>query len=278
MSKLINLDDDKELQKMGKEKPKWLEAKDGNRYRVVFLTLNVPIEITYNLHDRTVGKDSNSYKGTYKSLTAKTIPDRDKIIEIINKGDPDKQLKIDAKTLGEPGYLSVVPVFVYPIDEDGDVNKEALKVWNFQLSMLRLSPFIFSQIRDISKRLKKKEKKITDIDILLVNKSGTKTFDLTPILDEESLYNDYKEKLLPKVKKKLKHEYDRLGVADLETFGKKFLGIELTEDQWYGRLSRYGYDVGAPDTLGTMETVETVPADKGTGLDLDDEEDLDLDD
>lgn len=270
---LMDLTDEKETLGFTDEKPNWVKLDKGAELRVVFLTKQMTTQLTYTLHDKNAPKDSNTFRGSYKSLTAKYINNRDDIIKLIQTGDPEKKLKIDTQTLGEPNFLAATPVFVYPLDEDGEVDVEVLKAKGFKVQMLLVTPSRHGQIRQMVKRLAKKSISLLDVDVRIYTKKGQLAWEFEALQNEDSLFVAHKAKFEPIVKKRLESDYSRLGAENLEDFGTKFVGLNITESVWFAKLNEYGYI----DNVSAVANTPPIPEEMKTSkenLFPEEEEDL----
>ena len=224
------------------EKPSWLKLKNGETKRIAFLSAGMTKQLVYSLEDLNADPKTNRFRGSFKSITAELVGSRDKIKNLIQAGDPEGQLKVDVKTFNKPpSLLAAMPVFVYPLNEDGAVDEDVLKAKGFKIQMLMITVSRYFEFKNILKKLKRKKLKLTDVDFELSKPQTTNTWKIEALTDEVSLFSKHKTKFDSVVIKKLDHEYKRLGVKDLDTFGSQYVGFNLNEQGWANKLTEYGY-------------------------------------
>ena len=234
----LDMDSGEGMDELSFEKPSWLNLNKGETVRVTFLD-SPYMELVYDLRDKNA-EDGKNYRGTYRSLMADTHSLK-KIKALVGK-DPEGELTIDAKTLGEPTVSGAVPVLVYPTDVNGRLNKEDLKSGHFKVKIARLSQAKYRKLEKEVIYLRDEDKGLSDVDFLITLESDKRFPTWEFKVAGESLFKKHKDRFESKVKALLKEEYDRLGVADIEGFNR-FLAQDLTPDMWAEKLVECGYHV-----------------------------------
>ena len=228
-------------------KAKWLKLEEGASVRGVILFNKFPLQLVYGLDNQNAkAQGKRGFVGTFKSLSAKNGLSRSQIKELIDNGDPEGKLAVDAKVLGKaPDVNGAVPMLVYPVTDDGDLDTELLELGRFQLKILPISYSRLIQLQKIAEALREDEdgRDLNSVDVVIKNEGAGQGYKFTYKTD--SYYNEHKAKFKDDIKSKLRKEYERLEVKNLEEFSSAYVGMSHldTDAKWLEKFTELGYDL-----------------------------------
>ena len=241
---MFSFNDKESMKEFSEVTPKYFKPAEKPRQpglmRVAFLTDKLELRLVYSLKDNNADS-GNNFRGTFLSLTGQTGLKLGEIKTLLRQGDKQK-LKADAQIIGKPPEpATIIPALKYQLDSNGRPDPELFESMAFEVGFVWISGARFRAIKSEMELMSGKGKDFQDLDFI-VSTDG-KELGWKFRADDDSLYGQYRknEKLQKRIEKKLKAEYERLGVTTDKEVVDKYLGQSMSEDQWITKLTQFGY-------------------------------------